>query len=254
MTFELSEGHMTFDVQQASGSELDLLGGLSWRDASGIQFWFNDGFNGYVLDEDTLVMSEPIPWLDVAGQPVYIEGLFVASAGGIDVLVGARGSTFRVFDVSVGAWTERRDFKWRQADQSFVPFTPKDVVGVKGLEGLAYYMMAIDEVGALYFGNLFGEFDQVSPFTMDCASATPLLPTQVLTLEPGHGTFAEEMAVVQDNRVFVFGQDVFGSGGGICFGLWDKGKDENGSPINPISAFEADFNGDGTEAIVWVHQ
>jgi hypothetical protein len=252
ITFDLSVGRMTFDVESVEGSNLDLIGGVSWQDANGTQFWFTDGASGYALDTTTLLLSEPFQWVDTSGQPVHIEKMFVSTLNGVDLLIGVTGADYRVFDVVQAGWSDARTFFNTLPDTSLVEFAPTDVVDLKGFEGLGYYLMAIDNIGGLYFGSVGGVFQWISP-VVEFGSLETLQPSQVLSLETKGGTLPERIAIVADNQVYLFDETALASGV-VCFESWEEGLDENEVPFTPIEMFEADFDGDGVESIVWVHQ
>ena len=258
ITVELAQGAMTFPARDAQQNPLTLRDGVTWYEGEQPALYFTDGHQLLLLNPQTLALESSIPFVDATGEVVEVLGLYRITYEGTPLLLTHEAGQIRIFDwqtetLSVPVLMLTTDV----ATGAVVPFEAQSLAIVQSLEGLlGTPFLATNESGALfvgqqtlYEGGLYLFFSQVRPAVQVCGRAETIRPQRLLapTFKNGSAMWTETIMAVTEEETWVLDAE-------LCLYPSGLAVDENNDAIHPLGGFDVDFEGDGVDTIVWVHQ
>lgn len=250
ITVMLTAGPVTFGAVDEGGAPLVFQAGASFDgDGDGSEEIYTvSGVEMYSLDVTSRTFRDPVELVDDRGMPFAPATLFAGALGtGAPLFIGTSGTNARVYDFARHAFgpplalVEVTDMMG-----TTTPFEPEYAAFVNyRVSVVAAFRTGTDP--GLYILDPELRFVNALPMPRTCVGATDV-DASILVSARVSGSTDDRVLFIAGSSAYLLSLE-----GSICLEPAPALQDESGAPIEPRLAFPADFNGDGTDEVIYVH-
>jgi len=258
VTLDLPEGVMTAGAVTSMGEAVSLTSGVASYHKETTTVYLSDESSLYRLEPDTLSVTPLTSFEDPSGPVTGILSMHRLMLEGEEILLARTTNSIRILDVetlmlSVPLLLLDVDTA-TGAPSAFEPRSMTIVPSFQASFGNAF--VAVGHDGLLRLGHEAVLSDQI-------VIAFQILPVRLMVCGTNDAVEAEQLLapvwpeasslgpehllIVNEGFSFVLHRD-------LCVYPLQEIVDQNEHGIMPIYGFEVDFNQDGFDSVLWVHQ
>lgn len=255
---DLPEGVMTFGAISTEEEAVAITSGVASYTDGVSTVYASDGTSLYRLEPDTLTLTHLSEFEDASGPVDGITSMHRVRIDGEEILFVRTTDTIRLLDVSALVLSSPLALLDVHPTTGAVDrLAPKSLMVVPSFQvSFASPYVALGDDGLLRLGRemvfqdqIVVSFQQLPARIKVCSTNEDIAFEHVLA-----PTFSEASTLAEEHLLFVSEGRSWELDRNLCVIPLEHIVDQNEAPLHPIVGFDVDFDNDGVDAVMWVHQ